>query len=378
MKRRNYLWIVSLLTGLLLAIITGYGLYRYRYATYKNMVSHTLKIALLQELEPVEAEPVIYSTNEMNDEIDSATTDTLLLTTTTSEKQEKHYVDAALFQHNIAQDGALLGLHSYQLYKKPVVADSLYKRWETLLSDNSTFRTDILLRLTTSLYKRWETLLSDNSTFRTDILLRLTTRNAKTGGRTVFVPSNASRCDADSLCTWYAGGYCELEATAYACPIGCRLLTAWDWLILLFAFVLCPFIYLDRHRFCSLRTTSLVREAGKPIGEESGKETHANESSQNIVYTLGENVYFDVSAMTLSDKFRKRSVDLQPMEAGLLKCLREAEGCRMDKEALLHELWSDNAGMYSLHSSVSRLRKKLKAISQAEIKNQGRYYILIF
>lgn len=352
MKKRNYLWIVGLLTGLLSAAITGYGLYHYRYAVYKNMVSHTLKIALLQELEPVEAEPVIYSTNEMNDEIDSATIDTLLLTTTTSEKQEKHYVNAALFQHNIAQDGALLGLHSYQLYKKPVVADSLYKRWETLLSDNSAFRTDIRLRLTS--------------------------RNTKTDGRTVFVPSNASRCDADSLCTWYAGGYCELEATAYACPIGCRLLTAWDWLILLFAFVLCPFIYLNRYRFCSLRTTSLVREAGKPIGEESGLGTYTDESSQNIVYTLGENVYFDVSAMTLSDKFRKQRVDLQPMEADLLKCLREAEGYRMDKEALLHELWSDNAEMYSLHSSVSRLRKKLKAISQAEIKSQGRYYILIF
>lgn len=179
--KKTYLWIVSLLTGLLLVAITGYGLYHYRYAAYKNMVSHTLKIALLQELDSVEAEPVIYSTNEMDDEIGSMTTDTLLLTTTTSEQQEKHYVNAGLFQHNVTQDGALLGLHSYQLYKKPVVADSLYKRWETLLSDNSAFRTDILLRLTT--------------------------RNAKTDGRTVFVPSNASRCDVDSLCTWYAGGY---------------------------------------------------------------------------------------------------------------------------------------------------------------------------
>lgn len=352
MKKRNYLWIVGLLTGLLSAAITGYGLYHYRYAVYKNMVSHTLKIALLQELNPVEAEPVIYSTNEMNDEIDSMTTDTVLLATTTSEQQEKHYVNADLFQHNITQDGALLGLHSYQLYKQPVVADSLYKRWKTLLSDNSVFRTDIQLRLTT--------------------------RNAKTDGRTFFVPANASRCDADSLCTWYAGGYCELEATAYACPIGCRLLTAWDWAVLLFAFVLCPFIYLNRHRFCSLRTASLVREAGKPIGEESGLGTYTDESSQNIVYPLGEGVYFDVNAMTLSDKIRKQSVDLQPMEVGLLKCLREAEGYRMDKEALLHELWPDNAGMCSLHSSVSRLRKKLKAISQAEIKSQGRYYILIF
>ena len=352
MKKKNYIGIVFLLTGLFLAVVIGYGLYCYRYASYKNRVSHTLRIALLQELDPVETEPVIYSTNEMNDEISSATTDTLLLTTTTSEKREEHHINADLFQHNITQDGALLGLHSYLLYKKPVVADSLYKRWKTLLSDNSASHADMRLRLTT--------------------------RDSKTDGRVVFVPSNALRCDADSLCTWYAGGYCELEATAYVCAIWFRLLTAWDWVILLLAFISCPLVYLNRHRLCSLRTTPLVRDTQEPMGEECEPKTHTDEFPKNIVYTLGEDVYFDVGAMTLSDKSRKQRIDLQPMEAGLLKCLREAEDYRMDKEALLHELWPDNAGMYSLHSSVSRLRKKLKDISQVEIKSQGRYYILIF
>ena len=352
MNKRDYIGIASLLTGLFLAAATGYGLYYYRYDTYRNMVSNSLRIALLQELDPVEAEPVMYSTNEMNNETGSTATDTLTLSTTTSEKREEHHINANLFQHNITQDGALLGLHSYLLYKKPVVADSLYKRWKTLLSGNSVSHTDMLLRLTT--------------------------KDVKTGRHTVIAPSNASQCDADSLCTWYAGGYCELEATAYACPIGYRLVTAWDYIIILLAFVACPLIGFNHRRFIFFHKVPITRATGNPTGEESEQEIHADESPKNIVYSLGENVYFDASAMTLSDKSRKQCINLQPMEASLLKCLREAEDYRMDKEALLHELWPDNAGMYSLHSSVSRLRKKLKDISQVEIKSQGRYYILIF
>ena len=339
---------VCIFLGVLWLFVAGRMLCHFRQGEYEEKAGGALKEALLQELELRKNEADTYS-GQLADCRTSEQPASRDIRITDFEGKRTYKVSTESYRCNIGNDGHTCSIHSFLMKHHPLEADTLYGRWQSLLS--STIGGCVQAGL------------------------RLTLRNGKEV-RTTCIPADKRFLQhADSVCSHTVGYVNELEVTVLAGTAWYRYFYGADWVVLLLGSVLCPVLYLcgiRLFRWCRCRCTRLEiveKEVFVTVGEHRTK-----------LYKLDENVRFDVGKKLICNVVTETTVKLKPLEAHALKCLLESDGYALDSEDLIRLLWPDEkeVDIRRLHSTIGRLRKIMSSMSEVEIQCRRHRYYLIF
>lgn len=339
---------VCIFLGVLWLFVAGRMLCHFRQEEYEEKAGGALKEALLQELELRKNEADTYS-GQLADCRTSEQPDSRDIRVTDYEGKRTYKVSTESYRCNISNDGYTCSIHSFLMRHHPLEADTLYGRWQNLLS--STIGGCVQAGL------------------------RLTLRKGK-DVRITCIPADKHFVQhADSVWSHTVGYVNELEVTVLAGTAWYRYLCGVDWVVLLLGSLLCPGLYLcgiRLFRWCRCRCTRrevVEKEVFVAVGE------HRTE-----VYKLDENVRFDVGRKLIYNVVAETTARLKPLEAHALKCLLESDGYALDCEELIRLLWPDEkeVDIRRLHSTIGRLRKIMSSMSNVEIQCRRHRYYLIF
>ena len=345
-KVKNML--VCIFLGVLWLFVVGQMLCHFRQVEYEKMAGGALKEALLQELELRKNEADAYS-GQLADCRTSEQPDSRDIRITDCEGERMYKVSTESYRCNIGNDGHTCSAHSFLMKHHPLEVDTLYERWQSLLS--STVGGCVQAGL------------------------RLTLRNGK-DVRITCVPTDKRFLQhADSVWSHTVGYVNELEVTVLAGTAWYRYLYGVDWVVLLLGSVLCPVLYLcgiRLFRWCRYRCTRLEiveKEVFVTVGEH-----------RTDIYKLDENVRFDVRKKLIYNVVAETTAKLKPLEAHALKYLLESDGYALDSEELIRLLWPNEkeVDIRRLHSCIGRLRKIMSSMSDVKIQCRRHRYYLIF
>lgn len=347
MKTKTKGIIVSIGVGLLLAVVSGWGLSRYRYAAYKEMAGNTLTEALWQEIERRDTAPVEYSTMLGNTKKRETKVRDIQVSDTKGTHTYK--MNTERHRYNIGDDGEVCSRHSYLLWKRPMHVDTLYNRWQELVSTDSDSHLPVALRLT----------------------LRSPQEN-----RVSYFPNDTTfLMQADSLLSRTVGYMDEWEVTVLLRPVWYQFLNALDWLLMLFLFGLCPGLYVC---YAPLRRWCRHNGAHPKIIEKEVPVVMGNFKTE--VFSLDKQVRFNAKEKLLYDTVTGVQVKMRPLETRTLKIFLEATDYTLNETDFVQLLWPDEkeVDIHRLHSAIGRLRKNLSEISEIRIEKNGPNYYLVF
>lgn len=347
MKMKTKNMIVSIGVGLLLAVASGWGLYRYRYAAYKELAGDTLTEALWQEMGRRDTVPVEYSTMLGNTK--KRKKKVLDIQVSDTKGTHTYKMDTERHRYNIGDDGEVCSRHSYLLWKRPMHVDTLYNRWQELVSTDSDSHLPVALRLSLC---------------------------SPQGNRVSYFPNDTTFImQADSLLSRTVGYMNEWEVTVLLRPGWYQFLNALDWLLILFLFVLCPGLYIYR---VPLRRWYRHNGVHPKIIEKEVPVVMENFKTQ--IFSLDKPVRFNAKEKLLYDAVTGAQVKMPPLETRTLKIFLEATDYTLNEMDFIQLLWPDEKGVdiHRLHSAIGRLRKKLSEISEIQIEKNGPDYYLVF
>lgn len=345
MKTKNMTFCIGV--GLLLAVASGWGLYHYKYAAYKELAGNTLTEALWQEMGRRDTVPVEFSTMLGNTKKRKTKVRDIQVSDTKGTHTYK--MDTAQYQYNIGDDGEVCSRHSYLLWKRPMYVDTLYNRWQELMAVGSDSRLPVALRL--SLCSPQE-------------------------NRVSYFPNDTTFIiQADSLLSRTVGYMNEWEITVLLRPVWYQFLNALDWLLILFLFGLCPGLYVC---YAPLRRWYRHNGAHPEIVEKEVPVVIGNFKTE--IFSLDKQVRFNAKEKLLYDTATGAQVKLPPLETRTLKIILEATDHALNEMDFVQLLWPDEkeVDIHRLHSAIGRLRKKLSKISEARIEKNGPDYYLFF
>lgn len=174
-----------------------------RYRVYKETLGEALTATLLQEMDARNTEAVNIS---MQYTEERKLQDTVRGSIKSAEGMWYFAVPREKYLYNVGKDPISRDMHSYFMLDTGLKVDSLYLRWCQLLSEESVDCRRLGLRL-----------------------------KSKLPETAAYYPDSVSLLHADSLCTRYAGAYCEVEVVAFSDISRYGLLRWTDWMLMVLA-----------------------------------------------------------------------------------------------------------------------------------------------
>lgn len=335
--------------GIIAAGITAYFLYQNRMEFWKVQACSTFRVALAKELhERSGTEVYFYMNGKM-----SLPTDSLDLKKEPikvwlkSELGERDFlIPYEKHIHNIEHSSEIRGIHSYLLHIQPLVADSLNRIWENLLTEME-FPGKTIVQTSLTDWSEHETYTySDDS---------------------LYVSKS------DSLVSYYLGTRCEVGVTGYMYYPWWMVFTTKDKVLLCILVICCFLLFFIQEYIARVYRRFFVKEVSVIIEKEV--PIFVVEESQAHIYRLEEEFHFDADSRKLyrADRY----VELTPLPAKLLKGLLEAKDYRLSVNEIIELLWPDGSGTSErVHTTIKRLRNYLSDISDWRIENENLGYQL--
>lgn len=315
-KRPKVLLLIELCLGLVLFLILGYLYYNIRKESYCEKVEETFKELLFQQLQENSLEGYLFTTER------KSTLGTPSDTAYVTDESGKHAypLDREKNRKNITHDPRARSLHSAYLSVHPLVADSLYKKWQ-------------------------QHLVQQNLTAA--FALQLLVSDKKGNTTNCVAPNDISLKDYKPCFDVTIGYFCEVEIKVFFVPsylqlmgMGSLIYGLLYWLLV----VICIWA---------------ISRKKKPEALLVSTSSH--------IYNLDQNITFDADLRKLITD--KEEIVMPPQTAVLLRHFLDTSDHILKDEDIQKIFWSDKSDNEPrLHNVISRLRLVFANIPSIEVQ----------
>ncbi len=351
MKEKTKLLLIYTAMGIIAAGITAYFLYQNRMEFWKAQACSAFRVALVKELHERSGIEIYFSRSGNislpTDSIDLKK-EPIEITLESEYGRRNFLIPYEKHIHNVERYSDIRGMHSYLLHVKPLVADSLNRIWENLLTEME-FSGKTIVRASVADWSEHETYTySDDS---------------------LYVAKS------DSLISYYLGTRCEVGVTGYLYNPWWMAFTIKDQVLLCILVICCFLLFFIQEYIAKVYRCFFVKKV--PVIIEKKVPVFVAEKSQAHICQLEKDLHFDADSRKLYWINTNRFVKLTSLQAKLLQGFLEAKNYRLTINEIIELLWADGSGTSErVHTTIKRLRDCLSEISDWRIVNENLGYQL--
>ena len=337
--------------GIIAAGITAYFLYQNRMEFWKVQACSTLRVALAKELHQRSGTEVYFSRNgniSLPTDSSDLKKEPIKVWLKSELGERDFFIPYEKHIHNIESSSDIQGMHSYLLHIQPLVADSLNRIWENLLTEME-FPGRTIVHI--SVADWWE---HETYTYSDDSL---------------YVAKS------DSLISYYLGNRCEVGVTGYLYYPWWMVFTIKVKVLLCILVICCFLLFFIQEYIARVYRRFFVKKI--PVIIEKEVPVFVAEKSQAHIYQLEKDLHFDADSKKMYWVNTDGFVKLTSLPAKLLQGFLEAENYRLTINEIMELLWPDGSGTPErVHTTIKRLRDCLSEISDWRIVNENLGYLL--